>query len=105
MNEKKITPPPVEELLDSLSQIETVELSQDFKEKVLKKFDEQRAQVIEFLPWFTTKYQVAAVFFFLFLNLSALILYNENVSEQKSETLAEAYGISYDESDIENLPL
>ncbi|NKI30377.1 hypothetical protein HCU67_00355 [Muricauda sp. DJ-13] len=99
MNDKNTTPDQVENLLNSLSAIEKVEVSPDFKKNVIDKLANQQSKVVEFLPWFTPKYQIAAVLTFLVINLSALFYYNTTLQEEKLESLANSYGITTTENE------
>lgn len=94
MNDKKTTLEKVDEVFEVLNHIKKVETPDHFKEKVMQRISNTPSKTIEFLPWFTTKYQVAAILVFLFINITALWSYNAAVHDEKLETIADAYGIS-----------
>lgn len=100
MNDKKTTLEKVDDLLDSVGAIEKVKVRPEFKQKVLDRLENQPSTVVEFLPWFTPKYQIAAILVFLFVNLTALLYYNSTLQNEKVESLANSYGVSTSENEI-----
>jgi hypothetical protein len=96
MNDKKNTSKQIDELIDSASGIEAVSTPPFFKDKVLKRLsqtsDSQPQQ--GWLPWFTPKYQIAALFLLVLVNGIVLYNYSDSNREEEIQTFAEAYGLS-----------
>lgn len=103
MNDKKITPELIDELIDSASKIEAVNTPPFFKDKVLNKLSQANGekQQSDFLSWFTPKYQIATLLLFVALNVVAIYSYRLSNEQQELQTFAEAYGLS--DSDSESI--
>lgn len=100
MNDKRTTPEFIDELIDSASEVKMVNTPPFFKDKVLNRLSQTREEKpVEFLNWFTPKYQVAALLMFVALNVVALYSYQLSSEEQELQTFAEAYGLSDDGSE------
>lgn len=96
MNEKKNTSQRIDELIDSASGIEAVSTPPFFKDKVLNRLSQTRDSQpqLGWLPWFAPKYQMAALFLFVLLNMLVLYTYSDSNREEEIQTFAEAYGLS-----------
>lgn len=99
MDGKKNTHRKIDEVLEIVSQIETVNTPPFFKDNVLKRLADENEvnDVTNLLDWFLPKYQIAALIIFAFLNFGALYIYNNSNQEEEIETFAQAYGLSYDQ--------
>ncbi|WP_299529215.1 hypothetical protein [Ulvibacterium sp.] len=93
---KKNTSERIDELIDSAPDIETVNTPPFFKDKVLQRLSQPRDSQpqLGWLPWFTPKYQMAALFLFVLLNALVLYTYSDSNREEEIQTFAEAYGLS-----------
>lgn len=95
MNDKKITSQFVDELIDSISAVEPVDVPPFFKDKVLQKLGRREVnEVPSIAPWFTPRYQLAALLLFIFLNAAVLYYYSSTRQQQELETFADSYGLS-----------
>ena len=96
MNDKKTTSQFVDELIESVSGIETVDTPPFFKDRVLKQLGktEETVEVPPFFHWFTPKLQLAALMVFVLINLGVLYYYNSFNQDQELQSFAEAYGLS-----------
>ncbi|MEO9512789.1 MAG: hypothetical protein ABJN84_05905 [Flavobacteriaceae bacterium] len=101
MNDKKITPELIDELIDSASKVEVVNTPPFFKDKVLNRLSQVTVerQQAEVLSWFTPKYQIAMLLLFAALNIVAIYSYRSSSKQQELQTFAEAYGFSESESE------
>lgn len=92
----------VEETLISVSNIDKVQTSPFFKEKVMRRLAEQETAPTEdvaYLSWFTPKYQAAALVCFIFLNAAALLTYSSDSYTDDVSSFAEVYGLSETDSE------
>lgn len=92
----------VEETLHSVSNMDRVQTSRFFKEKVLRSLSQQdhdQTEGVTYLNWFTPKYQAAALICFIFLNAAALLNYSSNSYSDNVSSFAEVYGLSETDSD------
>ncbi|MEM8847119.1 MAG: hypothetical protein AAGD17_08470 [Bacteroidota bacterium] len=96
MNDKKNTFKDLDDLIDSVSDIQSVGTPPFFKDKVLnelkKQGNQEQSQLI--LSWLTPKLQIAALLAFVFLNLGVLYYYNSTNHNEELETFAQEYGLS-----------
>ncbi|WP_422859161.1 hypothetical protein ACOKFD_17925 [Flagellimonas sp. S174] len=101
MNEKKNTLKHLDDLIESVSDIESVGAPPFFKNKVLSKLGklDDQENVLTVLNWFNPKLQIAALLAFVFLNLGVLYYYNSSYQKEKMQTFAEAYGLSSTQED------
>ncbi|WP_298791293.1 hypothetical protein [uncultured Allomuricauda sp.] len=96
MDGKKTTQQKIDEVLEAASQIETVDTSPFFKDKVLHRLTnrEELEEALPILGWFTLKYQVAALLLFVVLNAVAIYNYRSSNQQEEIVTFADAFGIS-----------
>lgn len=101
MNDKKNTSHLVDELIDSVEGIRTVDAPPFFKDKVLGKLIRERedSSTLSYPSWFTPKFQWAALLIFVFLNLGVLYYYSNYNQQQELQSFAETYGLSSFQSD------
>ncbi len=101
MNDKRITSEQIDELIDSVSEMEQVNTPPFFKDKVLKKLGniEEPVEDSVLINWFTPKLQIAALLAFVFLNLGVLFYYNTSNKQEELETFAQTYGLSASEDE------
>nr|WP_299343225.1 hypothetical protein [Allomuricauda sp.] len=104
MDEKKTTPRLIDELIDSVSEIESVNTPPFFRDKVLKRLEkaQESEAMAPFLFGFTPKLQIAALLVFAMLNIGALWYYQNQQQQEELQTFAEAYGLSLSEESILN---
>ena len=92
----------MEETLDSVSNMNRVQPSPFFKQKVLRSLSQQEVKPTEgvvYLNWFTPRYQAAALICFIFLNAAALLTYSSESYTDDVSSFAEVYGLSEADSD------
>ena len=96
MNDKKNTFKNLDDLIESVSDIESVDAPSFFKDSVLKKIEKQEGQEQSplVLSWLTPRLQIAALLAFVFINLGVLYYYNSMNQDQELETFAQTYGLS-----------
>ncbi|WP_420602580.1 hypothetical protein [Flagellimonas sp.] len=96
MDGKKITQQKIDEVLETASQIDTVDTSPFFKDKVLYRLANVEEEKEPYFPlgWFTPKYQVAALFLFAILNIVAIYTYRSSNQQEQITAFAEAFGLS-----------
>ncbi|MEO0572066.1 MAG: hypothetical protein AAF039_10215 [Bacteroidota bacterium] len=96
MNDKKNTSQFVDELIDSVEGIRTVDTPPFFRDKVLGKLiPEKKGDGVLFHPsWLTLKFQLTALLIFVFLNLGVLYYYTNYNQQQELQSFAETYGLS-----------
>ena len=102
MNTKGNMDQQVEETLESVSKIDSVQTSPFFKEKLMRRLAEQETAPTEgvaYLTWFTPKYQAAALICFIFMNAAALLTYSSESYTDNVSSFAEVYGLSETDSD------
>ncbi|MEK6155595.1 hypothetical protein WIW50_20215 [Flavobacteriaceae bacterium 3-367] len=90
----------VEETLEAASRIAQVKAPPFFKEGVLNRMrtgkgEEERPLI----PWFTPKYQVAALICIIMVNAFVLLWYASDNYDQSVANFAQAYGISNSDND------
>ncbi|MGX1929739.1 hypothetical protein [Flagellimonas sp. 2504JD4-2] len=100
MDGKKITQQKIEEVLESASQIEAVNTSPFFKDKVLHRLanTEEVEESSALLGWFTPRYQAAVLILFVILNVVAIYSYRSSNQQEQITTFAEAFGLSNSEN-------
>ena len=93
----------IEDTLNSVSNIDTAKTPPFFKEKVFNKMAHEaaiKASGINYIDWFTPRYQAAALACFVILNAFALLSYNkDNDYGENVENFAEVYGLSATDTD------
>ena len=96
MNDKKNTFKNLDDLIESVSDIESVGAPPFFKDRVLKELEKQKGQEQSplVLSWLTPRLQIAALLAFVFINLGVLYYYNSTNQDQELETFAQTYGLS-----------
>lgn len=102
MNTKGNIDQQVTETLECVSNIDRVQTSPFFKEKVMRRLAEQETvptEGIVYLNWFTPKYQAAALICFIFLNVAALLTYSSDTYTDDVSSFAEVYGLSETDSE------
>ena len=96
MNDKKNTFKNLDDLIDSVSDIQSVGTTPFFKDRVLNELktleNQEQSQLI--LSWLTPKLQIAALLAFVFLNLGVLYYYNSSSHDAELQTFAQEYGLS-----------
>lgn len=99
MDGKKNIQQKIDEVLEAVSQIETVNTPPFFKDKVLKRLTKENGlqEASNLLDWFLPKYQITALIVFAFLNFGALYVYNNSNQQEEIEAFAQSYGLSFDE--------
>lgn len=95
MNDKKITPQIIDELIDSASSFEVVDTPPFFKDRVLHRLSKAEDNEVSYsLNWFGPRFQWAALVVFIMLNFGVLYYYNSAQQEQELQSFAETYGLS-----------
>ena len=96
MNDKKNTFKNLDDLIESVSDIESVGAPPFFKDRVLNELEKQEVQEQSPLVvnWLTPRLQIAALLAFVFINLGVLYYYNSANQDQELETFAQTYGLS-----------
>lgn len=85
----------VEETLEAASRIAPVKAPPFFKEGVLNRMRAgNREAERPLIPWFTPKYQVAALICIVVVNAFALLWYTFDDYDQNVVNFAQAYGLS-----------
>ncbi len=101
MDGKKNTQQKIDEVLDTASHIESVNISPFFKDKVLHRLDSltQPGEHNLVLSWFTPKYQVAVLLLLAILNIGAIYSYRISNQQEQMTAFAEAFGFSNTENE------
>ena len=97
MEAKKNINQMIDETLESVSRIDTVDTPPFFKDKVLRRLDKQEEKETEgimYLDWFTPKFQAAALVCFVLLNLGVLLNSSTDNYEENLTSFAQTYGLS-----------
>ncbi|WP_435624879.1 hypothetical protein [Flagellimonas sp.] len=96
MNDSENTFNHLNDLIDSVSDIKSVDTAPFFKDKVLSELAKleglEESSLV--LNWLTPRLQIAALLAFVFLNLGVLYYYNSANQDQELETFAQTYGLS-----------
>ncbi len=101
MNDRKNTARRLDDLIESVSNLETVNPPPFFKDRVLNKLqNSSMPEVSQYFPhWFTPNYQIATLLLFVVLNVATLYYYNSTIETSELQTFAQAYGLSTSEEE------
>lgn len=89
----------IDKILEVSSTISKVTISPFFKEKVLNRIFIEKEKETSIFPWFTPKYQFAALIFLFVFNSYALIQYNKQNYNDKVTSFAQTYELTVNENE------
>ena len=94
----------VDNTFSAIDTIETVSVSQFFKDKTMQRLFSEKEEVTSVWPWFTPQLQLATLACITLLNVYAIQQINSSKYEQDISSFATDYGISTEkESSLFNL--
>ena len=101
MNDKKSTSQLVDQLIDSVTDIETVNTTPFFKDRVLSRLVQKKEnnKTLVYPIWFGPQLQWAVLLVFMLLNLGVLYYYANSNQEQELQSFAQTYGLSSSQDD------